>query len=219
MAYKDMGYLPEALVNYLVRLGWSFGDQEIFGREELIEKFNLESIGKAAGVFNPEKLLWLNAHYIKERPAEELADLLRPLLSAQGYVEKPGDYLGKAIETLQTRSQTLVDMAHAMSFYMLDEIAYEPEAAKKLLTPDMQAPVQELIGALERLDSFDEKNLEAAFRGVVEKLQMKLGKLAQPVRVALTGTTVSPGLFEIMNVLGKEVVLKRLRLAQGYICR
>jgi glutamyl-tRNA synthetase len=219
MAYKDLGYLPEALVNYLVRLGWSFGDQEIFSREELIEKFNLESIGKAPGVFNPEKLLWLNAHYIKQRPAEELADLLRPILSAQGYREKTRDYLAKAIQTLQTRSQTLVDMAHAMGFYMVEEVAYEPEAAKKFLTPDMQTPFQELISTLERLAAFDEKGLEGAFRGVVEKLQMKLGKLAQPVRVALTGATVSPGLFEIMNVLGKETVIHRLRLALGSIGR
>jgi glutamyl-tRNA synthetase len=219
MAYKDMGYLPEALVNYLVRLGWSCGDQEIFSRGELVEKFNLENIGKAAGVFNPEKLLWLNAHYIKQKPPEELADLLQPFLSAQGAAEKPREYLARAVQTLQTRSQTLADMAHAMEFYLLDEIAYEPEAAAKHLTPDLQTPFAELIATLEGIEHFDEESLEGAFRGVAERLQMKLGKLAQPVRVALTGTTVSPGLFEIISVLGKETVIKRLQSALDFMAR
>jgi glutamyl-tRNA synthetase len=219
MAYKEMGYLPEALVNYLVRLGWSYGDQEIFARDELIDKFSLEHVGKAAGVYNIEKLLWLNAHYIKEKQPEELVPLVEPFLAAHGYPSRPSSYLAKAIATLQSRCQTLVDMAEAMGIYMVDTVSYEPQAAKKFLTPEMKAPFAELLTALEQLDGFDEKKLEEVFQGVVEKLGLKLGKVAQPVRVALTGKTVSPGLFEVIDVLGKGTVLGRLREAMEFIVR
>jgi len=101
LAYKEMGFLPEALLNYLVRLGWSHGDQEIFSRDELIEKFSLDHVGTAAGVFNPEKLLWLNAHYIKERAPEALVDDLVPFLDARGYPRRPADFVAKAVRTLQ----------------------------------------------------------------------------------------------------------------------
>ncbi len=219
MAYRDMGYLPEALVNYLVRLGWSHGDQEIFSREELINKFSLENVGKAAGVFNAEKLLWLNAHYIKEKRPEELVPLLAPLLSAHGYPPRSADYLAKAIATLQSRSQTLADMARSMGIYLVEQVAYDPQATKKFLTAEMKQPFAELLAALERLDGFAEKMLDAAFHEVADKLGLKLGKLAQPVRVALTGVTVSPGLFELIDVLGKETVLGRLRGALELIDR
>jgi glutamyl-tRNA synthetase len=211
MAYKDMGYLPEALVNYLVRLGWSHGNQEIFSRQELIEQFSLENIGRAAGVFNSEKLLWLNGHYIKEKRPEELVPLLEPFLARHGYPQKPVDYLAKAIATLQSRCQTLVDMEQAMGIYLVEEVSHDPQAAQKFLTADMKTPLRELLAALEALPSFDEKSLEAAFRQVVERLGLKLGKVAQPVRVALTGVTASPGLFEVIDVLGKATVLKRLK--------
>jgi glutamyl-tRNA synthetase len=219
MAYKEMGYLPEALVNYLVRLGWSFGDQEIFARDELIDKFSLEHVGKAAGVYNAEKLLWLNAHYIKEKQPEDLVPLVGPFLAAHGYPSRASSYLAKAIATLQSRCQTLVDMAEAMGIYMVDKVSYEPQAAKKFLTPEMKAPFAELLTALEQLGGFDEKKLEEVFHGVVGKLGLKLGKVAQPVRVALTGKTVSPGLFEVIDVLGKETVLCRLREAMEFIVR
>lgn len=218
MAYKEMGYLPEAVVNYLVRLGWSHGDQEIFSREELIEKFSLANIGKSAGVFDPEKLLWLNAHYLKEKPAQEVAVLLQPFLSAAGYREKPRDYLAKAVRTLQPRVHTLVELSEAMKFYMVDLVEYDPAAAKKFLTPAIKEAFNRLMGALRDLEVFDEANLERVFRQiVVDELGMKLGKIAQPVRVALTGMTASPGLFEVIDVLGKDAVLERLKIALEYI--
>jgi glutamyl-tRNA synthetase len=211
MAYKEMGFLPEALVNYLVRLGWSCGDQEIFSREELVEKFSLENIGKAAGVFNADKLLWLNAHYIKAKQPEALVPLVEPFLVQHGYPPKPPHYLAKGVATLQGRSQTLLEMAQAMGIYLVDEVVYDPQIAKKFLTAEMKIPFRDLITALEALDSFDEKGLEAVFRQLVERLGLKLGKVAQPVRVALTGVTASPGLFEVIDVLGKATVLRRLR--------
>lgn len=215
MAYKDMGYLPEALVNYLVRLGWSHGDQEIFSRQELIDHFTLETVGKSPSVFDPEKLLWLNAHYIKERPASSLVPLIQPFLRARGFDGKPDDYVAKAIRTLQPRSRTLVEMADAMACYMVDRVDYEPAAAAQFLTPDMREPFEKLIAALASLQAFDEASIEGAFQQVVSELGLKLRKVAQPVRVALTGRTVSPGLFEVMDVLGKEAVLERLRQAVG----
>lgn len=217
MAYKEMGYLPEAMINYLIRLGWSHGDQEIFSRSELIEKFSLEHVGKAPGVFNEEKLLWLNAHYIKERSPESLAPLVRPFLTAMGYPDKTSQYLSKGIQTLQPRVHTLVEMAQSMKFYMVDEVAYDPAAAKKFLVPAMREPFERLISSLERMETFDEASLEGVFNQLVAEMGIKLGKIAQPVRVALTGLTVSPGLFEIIDVLGKETVLLRLRRALNYL--
>jgi glutamyl-tRNA synthetase len=220
MAYKEMGYLPEALVNYLVRLGWSHGDQEIFSREELIAKFNLDNIGKSPGVFDPEKLLWLNAHYLREKKPEELVPLLEPFLISCGYPQRPEEYKARAIHTLQPRVHTLVELAESMKFYMQDTVDYDPTAAKKFLTPAVSEPFSKLISAFEKLQVFDATNLERVFRQiVVDELGLKLGKIAQPVRVALTGVTASPGLFEVIDVLGKDAVLRRMQLAMEYIDR
>ncbi|GKT09046.1 glutamate--tRNA ligase [Desulforhabdus sp. TSK] len=214
MAYKAMGFLPEALVNGLVRLGWAHGDQEIFSREELIQYFSLENIGKSPSVFNLEKLLWLNAHYIKESEPHTLVPLLKPFLEKRGYPAKPDGYVGEAVRTLQTRVHTLEEMADGMKFFLVDDVEYDPAAAKKFLTPTMQEAFDRLIPVFESMEVFNEENLEKAFHQiVVTEMGLKLGKVAQPVRVALTGGTVSPGLFEIIGVLGKETVLKRLKRA------
>ena len=213
MSYKDMGFLPDALVNYLVRLGWSHGDQEIFTRSELIELFNLDSVGKSPGVFNQEKLLWLNATYIKERKPEAIVPDLSPFLDKPGYQKRPDEYVARAVHTLQPRSHTLVEMGESMKFYLVDEVEYDAAAAKKFLTPAMRETFSKVIAALVALESFDEKSLEGAFQSVLNELGIKFGKVAQPVRVALTGGTVSPGIFEIIEVLGKEEVLKRLERA------
>jgi glutamyl-tRNA synthetase len=210
MEYKKMGFLPEALINCLVRLGWSHGDQEIFSRAELIEKFTLENIGKSPSIFTMEKLLWLNAHYIREKRPEDLLAPLKPFLAMRNYPDKPDAYIIGAIRTLQARSHTLVEMAEAMSFYMEDEIKFDPDAAREFLTADAGA-FSRLISELSEVDPFDEKGLEPVFRNTAKDLGVKLGKLAQPVRVALTGSTKSPGLFEIMELLGKKTVLERLQ--------
>ena len=217
MEYKELGFLPEALINCLIRLGWSHGDQEIFSRAELIEKFTLDNVGKSPSVFSMEKLLWLNAHYIKEKPPLDLVPLLVPFLEARNYPEKSAEYLAGAIRTLQSRSRTLVEMADMIRFYMLDEVELDEAAAKKFLTAEIREPLNRLISELEALEDFSEETLEIVFRKVMDSVGMKLGKIAQPVRVALTGTSVSPGIFEIIDVLGKETVLKRLRKALGYV--
>ncbi len=217
MAYKEMGYLPEALINYLVRLGWSHGDQEIFSRSELVEYFRLEDVGKSPGVFNPEKLLWLNAHYIKERSAESLVPVLRPFLDQRGCSAKPDGYLAEAICTFQPRVHTLVEMADAMRVYFVEKVELDPAAAGKFLTEAMEEPFERLISAIEQMEDFRQESLEGVSQQILNDMGLKFGKIAQPVRVALTGGTVSPGLFEMMGVMGKEAVLDRLKRGLEYI--
>jgi glutamyl-tRNA synthetase len=217
-AYREMGYLPEALINYLMRLGWSYGDQEFFTREELIEKFTLENIGTSAGIFDPDKLLALNADHIKATPPGALAPRLLPHLRQCGCSgAQEGPYLEGVIETLQTRSKTLVEMAEGALFYYRDPVVYEDKAARKFLKPTVRGPLELLVGQLEVLGNFNEERLEAAFKAVMEQTGLKLGKIAQPVRVALTGKTVSPGIFEIIAVLGREKTTARLAAALDFI--
>ena len=149
MAYRDMGYFPEAVLNYLVRLGWSHGDQEIFSRDQLIKKFSLGSVGKSAGVFNPEKFLWVNSHYLKERPLSQLAEDVIPYISAKGYpVPQDKSWLEKMVKTLRERSKTLVELVDAAAFYLTDDISIDEQAAKKFLTPEVQMPIEKLIEQL-----------------------------------------------------------------------
>ena len=217
MAYKDMGYLPEALVNYLVRLGWSHGDQEIFSRAELVEKFNMSSVGKSASVFDPEKFLWLSGLYIKEAPLERLAGLIGPFLAKRNLPEPPRDILIKAVHTVHTRARTVDEIAEMIAFYFIDPVQYDPQAAAKFLKPDMTPLFDDLTGRLKQMEAITEPAVEALFTRLVADHDIKLGKIAQPVRVALTGKTASPGLFEVMDVLGKEKVMSRLAQASAFL--
>ena len=215
--YREMGYLPDAVLNYLVRLGWSHGDQEFFTREELIAKFSLEHIGKSAGVFDPNKLQALNADHIQAAAPDALADHLLPFLAARGVTAPDSAYLRAVIETLQTRSKTLVEMADGAMFYFQEKVAYEEKAAQKFLKPAILEPLQLLIAQLDAQAVFTDASIESAFVQTMETSGLKLGKIAQPVRVALTGKTVSPGIFEIIKVLGKAQTLSRLQQAASFI--
>lgn len=217
LAYREMGYLPDAFLNYLVRLGWSYGDQEFFTRNELIEKFTLNNIGQSAGVFDQGKLLALNAAHIKAVPPKRLVNRLSPFLKAHGYDIKPSPLIESIIQTLNARSKTLKEMAEDALFYFKDEISYDDKAAKKFLNADTLHSMQLLIQTLQALDSFEKKALERAFLAVMEQTGLKLGKIAQPVRVALTGKTASPGIFEIIEILGKDRVISRLKKAVDFI--
>jgi len=216
-AYRDMGYLPEAFINYLVRLGWSHGDQEFFTRDELIEKFSLDHIGRAAGVFDIEKLSALNADHIQAADTADIAGRLLPFLSRKGFLPQKGPWLNKVVDTLKPRSKTLVEMADAAGFYFVDTVAYEPKAAAKFLKPAAAEPIKALIREFAAIEHFSEENLEAAFKTVMQQTGLKLGKIAQPVRVALTGRTASPGIFEIVEIIGREKVMARLKQALAYI--
>lgn len=216
--YRDMGFLPDAFINYLVRLGWSFGDQEFFTRDELIEKFTLKNIGKSAGVFDQDKLTALNADHIKAATPAQLSTMLVPILKDRGYEAETGAYVENVIETLHTRSRTLNEMADGAHFYFKKDVKpYDEKAAKKFLKPGVDEPLELLAQNLEALDSLDEKSQEGAFKAVMEAFDLKFGKIAQPVRVALTGTKVSPGIFEVIEVLGRETVVSRLKGAAAFI--
>jgi len=219
IAYRDEGFLPQALVNYLVRLGWSYGDQEVFSREELVKYFSFENVGKSAAVFNPEKLLWLNAEYIKTTLPSELAGLVVPFLVKNGAIAEGSDpdmdYLSRAVATLVERARTLVELADKLRFYLIDDgrIEFDPKAKGKFLNDTTKPYLEDLHAGLASREKFSHDELEAAFNIVMEKHDVKLGKVAQPVRVALTGGTESPGIFEVLEVMGKERSLKRLKRA------
>jgi glutamyl-tRNA synthetase len=214
-AYRDLGYFPEALLNYLVRLGWSHGDQEIFSKQEMTDYFDFAECGKSAGIFNAEKLLWLNFHYLKERSVEQLARDVKPFIEKRGW-RIPGDntWLCRMIATLRERAKTLVELVDFASFYLNEAIAIDPKAATKFLKPEIAEPLAALAQELESLDGdFSEAAIQSRFERVLARFSLKLGQLAQPVRVALTGGTVSPGIYEVIAVLGRERTEKRLRAA------
>jgi len=215
-AYRDMGYLPEALLNYLVRLGWSYGDQEFFTRDELIRVFDIKNIGRSAGVFDLEKLQAINADHIKASPPAGLIDPLKPFLKNLGLEADAGLDIVKVIETLQPRSKTLEEMAQQAQFYYQDDVSYEEKAAEKFLKPTALEPLRRLAEKLAAAD-FSEKGLENVFVALMDETGLKLGKIAQPVRVALTGRTASPGIFEIIAILGPERVIPRLEKAIRFI--
>ena len=217
MAYKEMGYLPEAVVNYLVRLGWSYGDQEIFSFDELISTFTLESVGKSAAVFNPEKLLWLNQHYIKECESKRLVQETTPFWQKLGVDISDYDLLKSVADDLKTRSKTLAELADASLFYFADDIVYEKEAADKFLNKEIVDHLAAIAEGLPALQDFTKNGMENFLRAIAGERSVSLKVIAQPLRVALTGKTVSPGVDEIMLTLGKERVIKRIRKAIAFI--
>jgi len=216
LEYRDSGFLAKALINYLARLGWGYGDQEYFTVEELIEKFRIEDVNLSAARFDPDKLLAINAYWIKNTPAKELLPELKRFLKDYDLNRFSEDYLIAAIETVQTRAKTLVEMAEMLHFYLVDTLEYDPKGAKKFLVPEILPILEEVYEALKELP-MDEEKLETYFRSLAEEKGIKLKKIAQAIRVALTGKTVSPGLFEVMRVLGKERVLDRIKRAIEYI--
>jgi glutamyl-tRNA synthetase len=212
-AYQEMGFLPETMRNYLLRLGWSHGDDEIISTEQAIGWFGLDGIGKSPSRFDLAKLTNLNAHYLRETDDAELVGLITPFLEADGLAldQKAVTRLVAAMPGLKPRATTLVDLAAAARFYVQPRPIPFEEKAAKLLDADALARLSAFSPALERLESWDETTIEALARAEAERAGLKLGKLAQPLRAALTGSTASPGLFEVIAVLGREETLLRLR--------
>jgi len=215
LGYRDMGYLPEAVVNYLVRLGWSHGDQELFTRQELIEKFDFKHVQSSSAVFNPEKMLWVNEQYIKQSEPGHVARLLIPFLEQAGLKKEVSvvspDWLAKLVVMVRERTKTLVEMVTWATPYFGQDVAMDEAAAKKFLTPAMVPALAKLAARFETEPAFHKEQWETIFKQIVEGQGMKMGQLAQPVRVALTGRTASPGLFEVMELLGRERTLIRLK--------
>ncbi len=212
LQYRDEGYLPGALLNYLARLGWSHGDQEIFSREELIEKFDWEHVGATAGVFNPEKLLWLNQQWIKTTPLPELARHVAPLLAQRGVQVDP-ERLARVLPPIVERAKTLVEMADQARTFFERGVRFDEAAARKNLTPETRPLLVLARDLVAGRIGEGPQALEQAFRDLAAQRGLGLGKLAQPVRVAVTGTTVSPPLFETLVLLGRDEALARIDAA------
>jgi glutamyl-tRNA synthetase len=213
--FRADGFLPEAMVNWLARLGWSHGDQEIFSRDEIVEHFDLAHVGRAGAQADLAKLQWLNQHYLKLRSSEDLYAAARPFLEHAAGREVPrDDRLDRTLDLLRERSHHLVEMAEKARFALCDEIEVDAGAAKKHLRPVALEPLDALIPRLEALPEWTIEALERAFEETCEALGgLKLGKLAQPVRVAVTGSAASPGIYETLEVVGRERTLARLRAA------
>ena len=188
----------------LLALGWSHKDQEIFTVDELIDKFSFDNVGKAAGVFNPEKLLWVNTTHLKEKTGEELAALIIPFFELMGYKIEADKKLSKMAVTLKERVKTLKEMAEQAEFYIKEDVDYDEKAANKFLTEDNVDLFKALISSLDDTEPFTQERIHKVFEELMTKMALKLGKMAQPVRVAITGGTVSPGIFETLEAMGKE---------------
>jgi len=217
MEYKKLGYLPQAVVNYLVRLGWSYGDQEEFTREELIEKFSLEAVGRSAAAINPGKLDWLNAQHIKKIERDELVQRVQPFIEAKGYSSIDPDLLRKAVLSLRERVKTLVEMADLSEFYFCEEIAYDEKTAGKFLNQETMSMLEQVIASLSNELVLEKEKAHQLIQQLAETRGEPLVKIAQPLRVALTGRTVSPPIDEVMEVLGKAEMIKRLHKAIEYV--
>ena len=219
LEYREQGYLPEALLNYLVRLGWSHGDQEIFSVNELIELFDISRVNKAAAALNPDKLTWLNQHYLRESKAERIACLLKRKLVDLGVdVSGPPD-LKDVARIQKERVKTIAEMVDQSRFFHEEFGEYDETAAKKHLRPVALEPLRQVREALAGLADWDRDTLHAAIDKVAEQQALKFGKIAQPLRVALTGCAVSPSIDVTLELLGRARTLPRLDRALEFIAR
>ena len=220
MQYRDQGYLPEALLNYLVRLGWSHGDQEIFSIDEMIQLFDATDVNSSASTFNPEKLLWLNQQYIKNSDPQYIAHQLSWHLGERGVdPTQNGPDLVKLVEAQQDRAKTLVEMADNCVIFYKDYEEFDEKAAKKNLRPVVKDPLTALRNQLADLQDWSADAIEKTIENVAEQFELKMGKIGQPVRVAVTGAGVSPSLGITLELLGKERSLSGLDRALAYIAQ
>ncbi|PLY15227.1 MAG: glutamate--tRNA ligase [Sedimenticola sp.] len=217
MQYMEDGFLPEALLNYLVRLGWSHGDQEIFSVDEMIQLFEIEDVNKGASSFNTEKLLWLNQHYIKESDPLHIAHLLSPHMGRLDIDPTTGPDLVEVVKAQQERAQTLVEMAEISAFFYKDFQEFDDNAAKKNLRPVAREPLEVMREALAGLDEWTAEALHQLVQDVADKLEVKMGKVAQPLRVAVVGRAASPGIDVTLHLVGREACLRRIDKALEYI--
>ncbi len=216
MQYRDEGFLPEALINYLVRLGWSHGDQEIFSLEEMIELFEVENINNSASAFNTSKLVWLNQHYIKESSPEHIAHHLSFHLGNLGIDPSEGPDILEVIKANQERAKTLVEMAQNIVFFYKEFEAFEEKAAKKNLKADAAPALEALRAGLAECEWSDEA-IHALVERTAEELELKMGKVAQPLRVAATGGGISPPIDVTVRLIGRERTIERIGRALEYI--
>ena len=217
MQYMRDGFLPEALLNYLVRLGWSHGDQEIFSLDEMVELFDLAEVNRSPSTFNTEKLLWINQHYIKSLDPAHIARLLSPHMGDLGIDPAAGPDLVKVVEAQRERAQTLVELAAISAFYYRDFDDYDPKAAKKGLKPAALAPLKLAREKLAGLDDWRREAIHDVLQAVAKELDVGFGKVGMPLRVAVTGGNPSPDLDLTMELVGRDACLRRIDRAIEYI--
>ena len=217
MQYRDDGYLPQALMNYLVRLGWSHGDDELFTLDQMVEFFDIKDVNKAASAFNTEKLLWINQHYIKGADPARLARLLSPHMGDLGIDPAAGPDLVEVVREMQERARTLVEMAELSAFFYRDYETFDEKAAKKHLKAAAREPLEQVRGRLAALDDWEAEKLHQVVIDVAEALTLNMGKVAQPLRVAVAGRAASPGIDVTLKLVGREASLRRIDRALEYI--
>jgi glutamyl-tRNA synthetase len=217
MQYRDDGYLPQAVLNYLVRLGWSHGDQEIFSVEEMIEHFSLDSISKSASAFNTEKLNWLNEHYIKSLPSDEVAKYAQWHFEQQGIDTSNGPSVADVITVQADRVSTLKELASISRYFFEDYDAFDEKAAKKHLRPVARLPLETVKENLLAIEDWQAENIQAAINATAEELDVGMGKIGMPLRVAATGSGNSPSLDVTLNLISKEQIAQRIDKAINYI--
>jgi glutamyl-tRNA synthetase len=211
MMHARNGILPEALLNFIVRLGWSHGDDEVISREQMIEWFDFADVGAASGVWNPEKLLWLNQHYLKTLDAKDLARRLAPFVRELGFsIDDDDGRLERVVVVLRERTKTLKEMAEVARYFFSKGVRIDEKAAAKHLTPDAKSLLQATRGKLANLPQWTPAEIEAVVKKVAEEAGVSMGKVAQPIRVAATGGTVSPGIGETLEIIGRDETLARL---------
>jgi glutamyl-tRNA synthetase len=214
--YRDMGFLPQAVVNYLARLGWSHGDQEIFTLDELVKWFDWAQVGATAGVFNTDKMVWVNHQWLRGLSDEELARRAVPYFQAAALPAADDAKLRLLVRQLRERAKTFVEMVQ-QARYFYAPVQLDPKAQAKFLTPEARPLLQAIRDGLAATPSPDQAQLERLFQGVAEARGLGLGKVAQPVRVALTGGTASPGIHDVVLILGREESLARLDAALALV--
>jgi glutamyl-tRNA synthetase len=219
MQYRDDGFLPEALLNYLARLGWSHGDQEIFNLEELVQLFDLSAVNKAASAFNPDKLLWLNQHYLKTGDPAHVARHLSWHVGQLDIDPSEGPALTEVVKAFRERAKTLKEMAENSAFLYREFADYDEKAASKNLIAPAETPLRGLSEVLATLPEWRAASIHAAVARVAEKNGLPLGKVAQPLRVAVSGTAVSPPIDLTLELLGRPKTLARIQRALEYLQR
>lgn len=217
MDYRKAGFLPEAVLNYLVRLGWSHGDQEVFSLDEMVSLFDLESVNRAASTFNTEKLLWLNHQYIMNSDPAHVARHLSWHFGERGIDPSLGPDPALLVCAQRERSRTLVEMIDKSEYFYADFATYDDKAARKNLTASAQPVLQELRDRLAVVSAWDAESIHDIVKGVAERLDLKLGKVAQPLRVAVVGGPISPSIDETLVLLGRERSLARMDRAIAHI--
>jgi len=217
MEYRNQGILPEALLNYLVRLGWSHGDEELFTLDQMVELFDIKDVNKAASAFNTEKLLWINQHYIKSADPVRIARLLSPHLGDLDIDPASGPDIVEVVRQQQERARTLVEMAEISAFFYRDYDDFDEKAARKHLKAAARESLQQVRDQLAVQEDWEAEKLHQVVIDVAESLDLKMGKVAQPLRVAVVGRAASPGIDVTLELVGREACLRRIDRALEYI--